>query len=891
MNREVMGRQMFNQGGMVDPMMDQGMPMEPPMAPPMAPPGMADPEMEMAAQGAMENGLDPAELEGMLSNYSQNMDDLEGSENYETVINTIRGDEAPMEARYAELASMVGPEDAQATPESVLTLIQPVMLMNSMDQGIGSLAEEQMATPIEGPMAGGIMSTVDMAPPVDPMMAPPAGVPPVNFNQGGAVRGAVQYLEDGGETLLQKMLRQQDAVLEGSDSGSKGSSPFETQFNARRKLLEGIVGSPVDSEEDIQKEREMTQAQMLFDVAGTALEFATPGETQMSAGQRLAQAAKDTQLFEKIGARAREQQVSDKARRKTLRDEKMQLDLMAYQSADARDLAIAKARAARSGRASTNVLFRRVNKETGELDPGSAGFTVERDSPRYIEIANRGFKDEKGNALIISSPPAFTRSTEGNALQNWKITDPETGNVTYKSVRKTDLAAMREMLNRDDALAAGLASANDTDNKFKLLTFQLDSTGEVMNLPENSKLIKDVLERGFLLRTAPPVTKKPEASDDIRIMSDQVTLDAYADGTLNSSKVNELENLMGTTLNGSYKMVNGERKYVAGRELSGGLMQALQTRIDGNFTTTDFSKYLDMRKSHPIDVAADLLEAQRADANQKKKPVTTTKTSGTPTKQDIRDKILALVTNEKNPDTGFVPKDVANTRSFNSLLFDESGAVDFDSPAWRMLSPSIYNSKVDYNTAQGPSNAPARIGTYFGEIGQDLGLTDRVDEAGLYIYQADADFNNLKMYLQGAVQKAVTDGRVLKSLQDAINKNLEPLTPGLFRFDAKALATMNSVAGILKTEFRNVTDSLPEYGGRVQYASDAKMEADRASSLPLKAMLTELKFFTDDLAKFVSTSAATGSGNVGGASVNDQRKALLNLRNNGFTPVEDQKKK
>ena len=316
--------------------------------------------------------------------------------------------------------------------------------------------------------------------------------------------------------------------------------------------------------------------------------------------------------------------------------------------------------------------------------------------------------------------------------------------------------------------------------------------------------------------------------------------------------------------------------------------------MDGGFTTTDFSKYLDIKRSHPIDAAYDKLEAEREDANEQKKPVPPTKTSGTPTKQDIRDKILALITNEKNPDTGFVPRDVANTRSFNSLLFDESGAVDFDSPAWRMLSPSIYSSKVDYNTAQGPSNAPARIGTYFGEIGQDLGLTERVDEDGLFIYQADADFNNLKLYLQGAVQNAVTDGRVLKSLQDAINKNLEALTPGLFRFDAKALATMNSVAGILKTEFRNVTDSLPEYGGRVQFASDAKMEADRASSISLKAMLTELKFFTDDLAKFVSTSAATGSGNAGGAPVKDQKRALLNLRNNGFTPVitvEDQKKK
>jgi hypothetical protein len=283
MNREVMGRQMFNQGGMVDPMMEQGMPMEPPMGPPMGPPGMADPEMDMAAQGAMENGIDPAELEGMLANYSQNMDDLEGSENYETVINTIRGDEAPMEARYAELASMVGPEDAQATPESVLTLVQPIMLMNSMDQGIGSLAEEQMATPVEGPMAGGIMSTVDMAPPVDPMMAPPvdpmmaspAGVPPVNFNQGGAV----QYFEDAGVVLPNGPKNIVDPL-----GGRLGDI-----YGEKQSLYGDILGL-ADQEAELAEQQDMTKAQMFFDVAQGALAFATPGERNMSPAERLAQA-------------------------------------------------------------------------------------------------------------------------------------------------------------------------------------------------------------------------------------------------------------------------------------------------------------------------------------------------------------------------------------------------------------------------------------------------------------------------------------------------------------------------------------------------------------------------------------------------------------------------
>ena len=93
-----------------------------------------------------------------------------------------------MEARYEELADIVGPEDAGETPESVLALLQPVLMMNALDEGIGGLAQQEMTQPVEGDMAGGIMSTVAEPPPEE---MPPMGMegpPPVNFNKGGLVR-------------------------------------------------------------------------------------------------------------------------------------------------------------------------------------------------------------------------------------------------------------------------------------------------------------------------------------------------------------------------------------------------------------------------------------------------------------------------------------------------------------------------------------------------------------------------------------------------------------------------------------------------------------------------------------------------------------------------------
>ena len=103
-------------------------------------------------------GIDPAMVEQTLSQMEGQVPQIDDAEDYEQMMNTIRGDEQPMAARYSELAGVVGEEDAAQTPESVLALVQPVMVMASVDQGIGGLAQEEMTQPIEGEMAGGIMS-------------------------------------------------------------------------------------------------------------------------------------------------------------------------------------------------------------------------------------------------------------------------------------------------------------------------------------------------------------------------------------------------------------------------------------------------------------------------------------------------------------------------------------------------------------------------------------------------------------------------------------------------------------------------------------------------------------------------------------------------------------
>jgi hypothetical protein len=73
--------------------------------------------------------LIPAQLEQMLGSMAGQLLNLDEAQDYEQVMNAMRGDQAPIAARRQELAGLVGPEDADATPESVLTLVQPVIMM------------------------------------------------------------------------------------------------------------------------------------------------------------------------------------------------------------------------------------------------------------------------------------------------------------------------------------------------------------------------------------------------------------------------------------------------------------------------------------------------------------------------------------------------------------------------------------------------------------------------------------------------------------------------------------------------------------------------------------------------------------------------------------------
>ena len=170
------------------------MPPAPPMDVPAPPMDAAAPPMDPLAADVLA-AREEGEKIG-LDYLTKTMDGIDDAANTEELINSIRGNEQPLEARVAELASFVGEADARQTPESVLTMVQPTIMMTedgALDSGVGNLLQQVLIdTDVEGEMAGGIGSLMAAGQP-EPMEQPVQ-----QFYQGGAVK---KFSNGGGANL------------------------------------------------------------------------------------------------------------------------------------------------------------------------------------------------------------------------------------------------------------------------------------------------------------------------------------------------------------------------------------------------------------------------------------------------------------------------------------------------------------------------------------------------------------------------------------------------------------------------------------------------------------------------------------------------------------------
>jgi len=716
------------------------------------------------------------------------------------------------------------------------------------------------------------MSTVNMEPPMDPAMAQPMpmdpgmdpgmgmpmgmGVgnePPVNFRQGGAV----QYFAPENEERV---------VQPGS---------LTANFAERQELYNSLIPPQSYDESDAQRQREMTQAQMLFDVAGTALAFATPGSTQMSPAQRLAEAATETQLFDKIGARAQNQMDSEKARKNSMRDEKMKMDLLALQSAESMTTAQAKARADLAGKERKVQQF--LNEKTGEISKffvGTPGYKRAMDDDNLALTGNATFnKDEtdkvpKIQNFVENSTGVVIGFPEGSIRYDEAVNNPElytatgdlsqtkTGSKTadlitlYNPATKDEINIRKDQVGEIDRLQTegyrkrttpSIDDGSKTRSTTLLNFFKPRDPKDPNSVDERIDIyadqfddIQELRDTGFQQITTPSMPKGPELSDEMQIISDQDTLNQYRDNTLPANEVNVLELAINSLTQETEKIaIDGTRTKVPATALSKNLQKIIRDRKEAGLSTPE--TYVP-----PVQTTASL-----ALKDLQKAP-------------DLAQKINVL-NNYTDAEDGFLDPALLRTREFKRTLLNYGGTADVTSDAWKMIPTTVFDPNINYDNAIGLSTILPKLTANYESLGQDLGMRDGLSPEVAETNRSVSSLKTLKLQTLGKLAAAVTEGRVLKSVQDEINGNIEGLEPRIFGFDANVLSTMTGILSALETQYNADISMLDEYGGNSSMFDRATVNKARVSVRQFEPLIAEYVKFIDRFKGIVMGPEATGS--------------------------------
>ena len=852
MNRGVMERQMFARGGYVQRFQEGGMAM--PVAP-MPPTDRAQLEqmpMDQVMSAAQQSGIDPAQLEQMLGSMAGQFSGLDEAEDYEQVMNAMRGDQAPIAARRQELAGLVGPEDADATPESVLTLVQPVIMMAGVDQGIGGLAAEQMNTPVEGPMAEGIMSMAmpqEAPPPQMPQQGAPmpgmGGPAPVNFRYGGPVVA----MQVGGEP----------------------SGRLAQMYQERLPLYQSVLGQE-DQAAALADQKNMTEAQILFDLAQAGLAFATPGQrVGATPAERLAESF--SPALGNISARAGEFQKYKQG----LASEDRALKLAALQSAETgfESQVEREARAAEGAASRANDLLKQSNQFTFEMGQTQRaqdfqqGLQDQKSSLEFAlrqlqgaqsqqDIVLRGQVEEEvarlnGEIRANQARVDFDNQLERDGILNgYELGQMEQGQQfnlkladhkgaidlrsqehqqTFTAAQNVLDRAQRDNLQLNDQTfrrlmqeelnAFNLSDADKNraiqnaqlaldkyykENNIAISFGQLDVSIAAQALDAQYKLGKLAIDQA----AANAVKLGSESkTNQITYLTDPGRLQAYANDSLGSQTAQFeqalLDYLTPTDTWNGVQFVKGAVPQMA-RELKG----AIDARVAADLPIPEIPGYRAPQATAPAGGAA--------------APPAGTATAAA--------------------STAAAPAPLRlDGPGFKRELYTPEGGVNIDSPAWDVIPLEIFSAETNYPAATGVMSAPQRLSNFFTEVLREPFGGAPMSEEGVNLTRADTDLNLLRESILREMNNW-SDDRVLAASQNAMRAAVEGMSPGIWRSDERARSVLEGVQKELERAFSNVAIRDPEYNeaasGRY---SEAQVLKARERADVIRSLLAETRAF------------------------------------------------
>ena len=811
-------------------------------------PPTEQPPMPMPEQPPMPAGeqLDPNVVQSALAQAAGGIGDLDQAQNYEQVMNTMRGDQATVEQRRQELAGVVGPQDAGQTPESVLTLVQPVMMLANVDQGIGELAQQEMTQPMEGPMAEGIMSTVP-----EPPMMEAGGNAPINFNQGGEVR-PIQNFALGGDAKTSPF---------GNLPGRGGELTREA-FDLRR----GLLSDPAD----LKRQRDLSQAQALFDIAQTAVTFAAPmpGERPgMSPAERLALATSTTKLPEKIGASAQALMDAEKVQKQ--QDKAVMLSAIesgekelsaersrqftASESQKQRDFDLLKLDKQLDFNRFENESNRehelRLVNERAKIQFGLKEY--DRDTTER-GLAIKGQLNERLarlNAQLTSAQATinFERSLE---MQGIKTLD-QIKIMKATSLENKDLAAFNNQLSKD---LSAFNNKLSQDSMFKQQKFQaaqnaLDRAQKdkiQLNDQNFKKYMQEELQK-FQMSEADKNRAIQESQFDITTALKERGLDIQ-EGQFEITTALKERGLdlqaLGLAIDEKYKS----------EKLAIERMALEATALGSKAETAQISYLTDaerLKKYETNTLGDETAQYEQVLLTYVQPSYTWNGTTWSKNPKPSLSPIIqkAIKTRKENgheiPDIAGIFKDKRTVKDFDSAkfkqsLFNDDGSINFNAEGWDRIPNTTIDKTVGYEKATGLGSVPQRIANYFTETFREAFGTGPLSAEGQDLTRADRDILFLREELLRAINN-MSDDRVLKVDQDAMRALTEGFAPGALKTDETALGTLRSLRGLLQRAFTSYASSDPEYFPEVEGRfSDTRVVKDRTQALRIRSLLKDV---------------------------------------------------
>jgi len=222
------------------------------------------PIMPQEAAGQVQMASEAEGQQVGLDYVAKTLGGIDNAEDVESMINAIRGNDMPIEARRTELAEFVGQDDAMATPESVLAMVQPTIMLSeegAMNSGIGDLMQG-MTSDIDMATEGG--APTDMGQGVGQLMM--AGAPmeaaPQQFANGGAVQPV--YMSQGTDPSMMQLFQTALGNVENPTAPTRTTVDLESAYADYLPFFQNIAEV---NEEDREKDRALALAKAGFQFA------------------------------------------------------------------------------------------------------------------------------------------------------------------------------------------------------------------------------------------------------------------------------------------------------------------------------------------------------------------------------------------------------------------------------------------------------------------------------------------------------------------------------------------------------------------------------------------------------------------------------------------------